>query len=81
MDNMLSTKTSNAKSFLLCGDYKSCLRILKTFRIGFTKEEKRVLEIAYECLSGKDKFYSQLGFNVVDKINEGKMIADKYFNA
>lgn len=72
------TKTDKAREFFKSGDYKSCLRILKSFRIGFSKEEKRILEIAYECLSGKDNFYRQLGIDVFDSINQGKMIAGNY---
>lgn len=74
------TKTDKARNFLKIGDYKSCLRILKSFRIGFSKEEKRILEIAYECLSGKDSFYRQLGIDVFDSINQGKMIVDNYLS-
>lgn len=75
----IPTKTEKARSFLLSGDYKSCLRILKTFRVGITKAEKRTIEIAYECLSGKDGFYSQLGFNTSQEIEKGKEIAMCYF--
>ena len=76
----VTTKTDKARRFFKTGDYKSCLRILKTFRIGFSKEEKRIIEIAYECLSGKDSFYRQLGIDVSASINQGEIIAGKYFS-
>lgn len=80
MEILPITKTDKARAFFKNDDYKSCLRILKTFKIGFTKEEKRMLEIAYECLSGKANFYRQLGIDVSSYINQGKLIARKYFS-
>jgi len=75
-----NTKTDRAKAFFLCGDLKSCLRILKTFKVGISKTEKRSIEIAYECLSGKDNFYRQIGIDVQTEIIKGKYIASKYFS-
>lgn len=74
------TKTEQAKAFLLSGDLKSCLRIFKTFKVGITKAEKRSIEIAYECLSGKDSFYRQIGIDVQAEIAKGENIASKYFS-
>ena len=45
----MKTKTNKAISLLQCGDLKAALAISSTFRIGFTKEERRTLKIAYEC--------------------------------
>lgn len=54
----LCNKTEKAKALLKAGKFKEALSIIKTFRFGFTKEEKRSIEIAYECLSGHEQFYS-----------------------
>ena len=80
MGTMPITKTTKAKEFLCKGDLKSCLRILKTFRVGINKTDKRSVEIAYECLSGRDSFYRQLGIDVQSEIMKGKDIAMRYFS-
>lgn len=74
------TKTAKAKAYLQSGDIKSCLRILKTFKVGISKDEKRSIEIGYECLSGKDNFYRQIGIDVQAVITQSRDIAIRYFN-
>lgn len=75
----LITKTEQAKSFLKNGDLKSCLRILKTFRVGISKNDKRSIEIGYECLSGNDNFYRQIGVDIQNEISKSRDIATRYF--
>lgn len=60
----METKRNEAKSFIAKGDNKRALRIAKTLDATYSKDECRILEIAYECLTGKDSFYRQLGINV-----------------
>ena len=79
MSAMPITKTAKAKAYLQSGDIKSCLRILKTFKVGISKSEKRSIEIGYECLSGKESFYRQIGIDVQSIIAESKSIATRYF--
>ena len=57
------TKTQQAVSLLKFGNVKGALRIFKTFQIGFSKEEKRIIEIASDCLCGMSDFYSSLGID------------------
>lgn len=75
----LEKKTDKARSLLKMGRFKEALAIIKTFRLGFNKEEKRSIQIAHETLSGHGDFYRQLGIKV-DKIIEDtkKMLIDKY---
>ena len=50
----MRTKTEKAINLFESGCLKEALSIFRTFRIGFTKEERRTLKIAYECLSGSE---------------------------
>jgi len=76
---MKDTKTSKALYLFKQGLIKESLAIFKTFRIGFTREEKRTLEIASECLNGRSSFYNQLGVDVESIILSCKtIIQSKY---
>ena len=73
------TKTEKAIRLYQSGEKKSALKLLKTFRLGFTKGEIRVLTIAYECLSGNEKFYKQLGLDTeCYKLTADLIIKDKF---
>lgn len=75
----MNTKTSKAVSLFKQGMLKESYAIFKTFRIGFTKQERRCLEIAYESLSGNDSFYRQIGIDTEKEIQNSKsIIQDKY---
>lgn len=76
---MKDTKTSKALSLFKKGLIKDSLVIFKTFRIGFTREEKRTLEIASDCLNGRSLFYQQLGIDTENIILSSKsIIQSKY---
>ena len=66
----MENKTVKAISLYQRGFLKESLSIFKTFKIGFTKNEKRILEITSDCLNGRSSFYKQLGVNVDNIINE-----------
>lgn len=76
----METKTSKAITLLRSGCLKEALAIFSTFRIGFTKEERRTLKIAYECLSGNSVFYQQLDVNVDNEIEKSKLILENKYN-
>lgn len=76
---LMETKTSRATSLLRSGNLKEALSIFRTFRIGFTKEERRTLQIASESLSGNTAFYQQLGIDTAAEIEKSRSIlASKY---
>lgn len=77
---LMETKTSKAISLLQSGFLKEALAIFSTFRVGFTKEERRTLKIAYECLSGNSVFYQQLDVNVDNEIEKSKLILENKYN-
>lgn len=70
----METKTSKAISLLHEGCLKEALSIFRTFRIGFTKDERRTLQIASESLSGNSLFYQQLGIDTAKEIEKSKSI-------
>lgn len=75
----LCNKTEKAKALLKAGKFKEALSIIKTFRLGYTKEEKRSIEIAYECLSGHGHFYQSIGIDTDKEIEKvSLLLTDKY---
>lgn len=78
---LMETKTSKAISLLQSGCLKEALAIFSTFRVGFTKDERRTLKIAYECLSGNAGFYRQLGINVNEEVENSRAILDKKYTS
>ena len=77
----METKTQKAVQLFKNGKIKDALRIFKTFRIDFTKEEKRTMEIAYEALCGRVSFYKSLGIDIDEMIASAKeTITQKYLS-
>lgn len=75
----MRTKTEKAINLFQSGCLKEALSIFRTFRIGFTKEERRTLQIASESLAGNASFYQQLGIDTNKEIERSKsIIASKY---
>lgn len=75
----METKTKQATDLFHSGEYKKALRIFKTFKIGFTKDEKRSIEIAHEYLTGKGSFYSSLGIDVENELKKAKEVISKKY--
>lgn len=75
----LCNKTEKAKALLKEGKFKEALSIIKTFRFGFTKEEKRSIEIAYECLSGHELFYKSIGIDKNEEIEKVSLLLTKKY--
>lgn len=75
----METKTQKAVQLFKSGKVKDAFRIFKTFRVDFTKEEKRSIEIAYEALCGRVSFYKSLGIDTDKMIASAKAtITQKY---
>lgn len=75
----MNTKTNKAVEYFKQGLLKEALAIFKTFRIGFSKDEKRTLEIASDCLNGRSSFYQQLGLDANNEIARSiAIIQSKY---
>lgn len=75
------TKTEKAISLFQSGCLKEALAIFRTFRIGFTKEERRMLQIASESLTGNESFYQQIGIDTDSMISRSvEIITEKYLS-
>ena len=64
------TKTEIVRQHIASKDYKAALRIAKTFKIGLTREEQRMLQYAHECIVYPES-YEQLGRDIEKTISDG----------
>ena len=77
----MRTKTEKAINLFESGCLKEALSIFRTFRIGFTKEERRTLQIASESLAGNENFYQQIGIDTDSMISKSvEIITEKYLS-
>ena len=73
-------KTDKAIGLLREGRLTEALAIIKTFRIGFTKEEHRTIEIAHESLVGHSSFYENIGIDTQLFISRAQEIVRNKYN-
>lgn len=73
------TKTETAIRYFQQGEIGKAIKILSTFH-GFSKEEKRCLQIASECYSGNRSFYESLGIDVEKVLLEATACIEKRYN-
>ncbi len=66
----MKTKIEQAKENYNLGNYKKAFFLTKNFNKIFNKSELRSIQISYESLSGKEKFYKQLGINTKEEIKK-----------
>jgi hypothetical protein len=57
----METKRQKAVNHYNKGEFKKAFGIFSKFRIQVDKQQQRVLQIAYESLTGKASFYQSLG--------------------
>lgn len=77
--SLYRTKVDKVKSLLAKGAFQKALAIVRTFRVGFTKDEKRSIEIAYDSFLGRDKFYQSIGIDTNKEIEKSRqLLSDKY---
>lgn len=75
----METKSAKVKKLIKSGNWKEALNILRYFRLEFTKEQKRSIEITSDVLNGHGSFYRQLGIDIEQISNECKaMLTAKY---
>lgn len=75
----METKKEKAVQLYNQGKIKEALRIFSKFRYDINKEEKRLLTIAYECLTGQENFYFSLGISPKHTIEDAKKIIENKF--
>lgn len=76
---MKVSKTEKVKRMLNEGKFKDALSIVAGFRLGFTSKEKRIIEIANDCIHGHGSFYRQLGINDVEYVSMAAEIMNKRY--
>lgn len=59
----MKSKTEQIKEAISNENWVIAFRIAKNFFNGLTKEQKRSIDIAYECNCGKSEFYKSIGVN------------------
>lgn len=75
----MEIKTKKAIELYKVGEFKKAFAIFKTFKLGFTKEEKDTIITSYEIQVGNGGFYESLGFDLNKTIEEShKIIKLKY---
>ena len=75
------SKTAQAVQKLKDGDLKGALSIFSTFKYDFTRDERRIMRIAYESLCGHGAFYQSLGIDASQMIADAAAILyDKYLS-
>jgi hypothetical protein len=78
----METKTSKAVALLKDGRMREALAVFRTFRMGFSREERRTIQIASETLNGSGKFYQSLGINTDSILEEAsRILAKKYLQS
>lgn len=76
----MEAKRDKARKLITEGKTKEAIKIVKTFDQIYTKAELRILQIGYECLTGNENFYKQLGENTEQIKNEAKNLLQKIFS-
>ncbi len=75
----METKTAQAIALFTSGNIAGSLKIFSKFRIGFTKDEIRTLEIARESMTGNESFYQAIKVDTaVIKQQAVELIKEKY---
>lgn len=73
------TKTSKALALFEDGKIREALAIFRTFRMGFTRDEKRTIQIASDTLNGSGRFYSDLGIDASLEVKKAiQIVRQKY---
>ena len=75
----METKRDTARKLIKAGQTKEAMRIVKSFDGIYSKNEMRILQIAYECLTGKESFYKQIGEDTNKLKNEAECLLQKMF--
>lgn len=77
----METKTQRAISLFQQGKIKASMALFSRFKLGFTMEQHRMIEIARECIDDdrRTSFYKSIGIDVDAMIDEAKhIIKTKY---
>ena len=76
----MTTKPEKAVELLRAGELSKALNIFRTFRMGFTKDQVRTIEIASDTLNGRGRFYEQLGVDTGAYVMKAKRLLQERYN-
>lgn len=68
------TKTEQVVGYVRAGEWSKAMNIAKTFRLGFTPDEIRTIEIASDTLNGNGRLYRDLGIDVAAEVFKCKAL-------
>lgn len=75
------TSTEKAINFWKAGDKIKALKMFKSFKLGVSKAETRIMQIAYEMQTGNDTFYINIGFQKETIVAEAEgIVLEKWIN-
>jgi hypothetical protein len=75
---MLESKKDQVIEAVKSKDYKKALSIAKTFVRDFDKEEQRIIQIAYETMTGKGGIYAMMKIDTSKMIEEAEELLNKF---
>ena len=75
----MMTKTEQVVVLVKAGEWAKAMNIAKTFRLGFTKDEIRTIEIASDTLNGNGRLYRDLGIDVAVEVSKCKELLKKRY--
>lgn len=75
----MESRTQQAIRLWRLGEVVKALKIFKSFRVGLSDEERRILGIAYECYTGGWNFYESIGIDCKEFVDKAKDIIRNKF--
>lgn len=73
------SKLDAIRAAITTEDYKKAFSIARGFFFGLTNDERRSIEIAADACNGQGNFYTSIGVDVAQMINDAKNVIDKKF--
>ena len=73
----METTRDKARKFIKERNYKEALKLSRKFDKIFNTNEIRILEIAYECLTGNEDWYKKLDINTAQILKESIDLLDR----
>ena len=72
-------KTDQMKEHFKNDEMKKCLKITKTFKMNFSKDEQKIISRAHEMFSN-EVFFKALGYDFAHELKTAKSIIKEKYN-
>ena len=76
----METKTAQAITLFSSGNIAGAMKIFRTFKIGFSKDERRLIQIAQESMTGKEDFYKSIKLDTATIKQQAIQIIKQKYN-